>query len=79
MESNNGSAAQSSSATGQASVGPAPMVDLNHNGIPDYEEGWFWRTLYEVGRALVVVFAGEKTRARAAVDYIDAQTGRAKP
>lgn len=58
---------------------PGDMLDLNGNGVPDYREGWFWRSLYEVGRFFVVTFAGEKTRARAAVDYIDTQTGRASP
>lgn len=77
MESSNGSDVQAAGNAGQANAGPAGLLDLNHNGIPDYEEGWFWRTLYEVGRFFVVTFAGEKTRAMKAVQYIDGQTGRA--
>jgi len=49
------------------------MLDLNHNGIPDYKEPKLWLWLGSFISKLVVMFAASHTIAyRAATNYLEA-------
>ena len=40
---------------------PDVTIDFNNNGIPDYREGWFWRTALDVGSFFALTFAKPHT------------------
>jgi hypothetical protein len=39
----------------------AGFPDFNGNGVPDYQEGWFWRASWAVFAGLVKAFAPKHT------------------
>ncbi len=49
----------------------ASIVDLNHNGIPDYQEAWFYSFLWAVARTLIRAFAPSHTIVRRGVEALD--------
>lgn len=60
-------------ATGVGTAGKAPValiVDLNANGIEDYREPWFWKTVLNASAWFARSFAPSYTMAyRIAEDY----------
>lgn len=53
------------------------MVDLNQNGIPDYQEPWFYKTLFKIGLFVARMFAPDHTMFRRAMEAADAEARRA--
>ncbi len=52
-------------------VKPPRLLDLDANGIPDYQEPAFWKALWFIGSALIRAFAPPHTLARRGVDAVD--------
>lgn len=48
-----------------------PWLDINHNGIPDYQEPWLWRGVWTVFSFLVRVFAPPHTIIARGVNAVD--------
>ncbi len=57
----------------------ASIVDLNKNGIPDYQETWFYVFLWGFTRSIVRALAPEHTLVRRAVEAIDDALEDEKP
>jgi len=53
-----------------------PWLDLNRNGIADWEEPWLWQAVWGLFGAFVRTFAGDKTVIRRSVDAVDAERSR---
>lgn len=48
------------------------MLDLNGDGVPDYEEPWFWKTVGGLIASIVKTFAHPNTIAYKAADAYQA-------
>jgi hypothetical protein len=55
------------------------IIDLNQNGIPDYQEAWFYRALWGLLRGLTRTFAPEHTLVRRGVEAVDEAIQRELP
>lgn len=62
-------------------IGPAkhPWLDLNHNGIPDYEEPWLWRFVWNAFSFAVRVFAPPHTILARGVSAVDQARNQLPP
>ena len=50
----------------------AQVIDLNQNGIPDYQEAFFYRAVWNVTKTLVRTFCPPHTLVRRGVEALDA-------
>lgn len=56
-----------------------PWLDLNHNGIPDYEEPWLWRFVWGAFSFAVRVFAPPHTIIARGVNAVEQARSQLPP
>ena len=58
---------------------PPVVLDLNQNGIPDYQEPWFYQLLWGILRGLTRAFAPPHTLVRRGVEAVDQALPKERP